>query len=49
VNLKERERLRDIDIDGRIICKKYGPELWIWIHMIQDKVQWWAFVILQVP
>ena len=46
-NLRERDHLENLDVDGRLICK------WIfrkwnggmdWIRVDQDKDRWWSFV-----
>jgi hypothetical protein len=47
-NLKGRDHLREIDVDGRIISKMYRKETECdemnWIHLAQGIVQWKALV-----
>ena len=44
-NLRERDHLQDLDIDGRIIFKwEVGWGGVDWIAMDQDKDRLWAFV-----
>jgi hypothetical protein len=45
-SLARRDYLKDLGTDGRIILKwileKYCSG--VWIHLAQDKDQWWAIV-----
>jgi hypothetical protein len=47
-NLRVKDNFGDVDIDGRIVLrwdlKKIGREGMDWIHVAQDKVQWWTLV-----
>jgi hypothetical protein len=45
-NLKGRDHLEELGIDGNIILD-LGEIVWEgvnWIHMAQDREQWWALV-----
>jgi hypothetical protein len=43
--MKERDYWEDFDVDGRIIFKEQlGWEGVAWIHLSQDRDQWWALV-----
>jgi hypothetical protein len=53
-NLKGRDHSEDIGVDGRIILEGIlGWEGVDWIHVVQDRGQWWSVVNivmnLQVP
>jgi hypothetical protein len=44
-NGRERDRLEDLGIDGRILLKLILKIVWEgvdWIHMAQDRVKWQA-------
>jgi hypothetical protein len=47
-NLKRRDRLGDVGLDGRItlklILKIIGCKFVDWIHMDQDRIKWRAFL-----
>jgi len=47
-NLKRRDHLEELGVDGRIILewilKKQGIKMLGWIHLAPDKYQWWAFL-----
>jgi hypothetical protein len=44
-NLKGRDHLEDLGIDGKIILEWItGWEGVDWMHLVQDRDQWWAFV-----
>ena len=46
-NLRERDHLENLDVDGRLICKWIFRK-WVggygWIPVDQDKDRWWSFV-----
>jgi hypothetical protein len=47
MSVKCTEHLGDLDIAGRIILRwllKNTVEFVNWIHLAQDRVQWWACV-----
>jgi hypothetical protein len=50
-NLKGRDHLEDLHIDGRIIIDWIGLDPWEtgwegveWMHLAQDRDQWWVLV-----
>ena len=47
-NLRERERLGDPDVDGRVIFKvdvqEVGCGCMDWMELTQDIERWWALV-----
>jgi hypothetical protein len=43
-NLKGRDHLEDLGVDGRMILKKTGCKVIDWMHLAQDRDQWRAFV-----
>jgi hypothetical protein len=47
-NLKERDDLKDLDVDGRIILKlifKKWREGMDWIDLAQDRDSWWRVLV----
>jgi hypothetical protein len=50
-NLREREDLKDLGVDGRIISKWIFKK-WVggmdWIDLAEDRDRWWAFVNVEI-
>jgi hypothetical protein len=42
-NLKEREHLEHLVVDGRILLNKHGVSV-DWINLAEDRAQWRALV-----
>jgi hypothetical protein len=42
--LRGREHSEDLGIDGKMDLNKTGWEGMDWIHLYQDKDQWWSLV-----